>query len=341
MLVYGPPEASPLKPVWFTPARRHRLGFFHARFWNIGSTDRRMRFRLMGHGQRGRSRMRTRWLGKLIVAGGFALVTLGCAQPHAFGPDTRLLDGPGPYAYSDRDWAEVLRDYTRDGLVDYAGLAAHHRPLDQYYALLGVTGPSRTPDQFPSSAHAAAYWINAYNAAVLLFVLEHYPDETIYEVGKPKIELATFRMDGQTLTLPQMEARILRITDGDVRALFATSRGALGTPRLPAEPLQAATLEAQIAQATADALNDPRILRIDESVQQVLVWQVVLAHRDDFERYYVARRRVANGSLLSVLMDMAASPRRQELERAAAYTLRTMPFDGRLNGLNAQVAGGQ
>jgi hypothetical protein len=24
------PEASPLKPVWFTPARRHRLGFFYA-----------------------------------------------------------------------------------------------------------------------------------------------------------------------------------------------------------------------------------------------------------------------------------------------------------------------
>lgn len=28
LLNYGPPEASPLKTVWFTPARRHRLGFF-------------------------------------------------------------------------------------------------------------------------------------------------------------------------------------------------------------------------------------------------------------------------------------------------------------------------
>ena len=29
-LNYGSPEASPLKSVWFTPARRHRLGFIFA-----------------------------------------------------------------------------------------------------------------------------------------------------------------------------------------------------------------------------------------------------------------------------------------------------------------------
>jgi hypothetical protein len=268
-----------------------------------------------------------------IITAGAILLMAGCAGPAMIGPDTRLLGGPGPYAYSDQDWADVLRDYTRDGLVNYAGLAAHREPLERYYALLGVTGPSRTPDQFPSAAHAIAYWINAYNAAVLLFVLQHFPTGTIYDQGLPKIEAATFRVDGRPYTLPQMETRILQTTGGDVRTLFATSRGALGTPRLPAEPLRAATLEEQIAKAAADALNNPRILRIDHAGQQILVWQAVLAHRDDFERYYCAHRRVASASLLSVLMDMASSARRRELENAAGYPLRTMPFGWQLNNL--------
>jgi hypothetical protein len=292
----------------------------------------------MGHKNHGFSLMRCNLFGTLVFAVGLAWLTTGCTGPNAIGPDTRLLGGPGPYAYSDQDWASVLRDYTRDGLVNYSGLAAHREPLERYYALLGVTGPSRTPDQFPSMADGAAYWINAYNAAVLLFVLEHFPAETIYDEVVPKIELASFRVDGRAYTLPQMESRILQITDGDVRALFATSRGALGTPRLPDEPLRAATLEAQIVKAAVDALNNPWILRIDEPGQQILVWQAVLAHRDDFERYYVTRRRAASVSLLGVLMDLASSPRRRELERAAAYPLRTMPFGGQLNNLGAGLA---
>jgi len=280
-------------------------------------------------------------LGLAVLAAGLGMMAAGCTQPVTIDPNTRLLDRPGPHAYSDQDWAAVLRDCVRDGLVNYAGLAAGREPLDRYYALLGETGPSRTPDQFRSAAHATAYWINAYNAAVLLFVLEHFPAETIYDENTPKIEAATFRVNGQVYTLPQMESKILQVSGGDVRALFATSRGALGTPRLPAEPIRAATLEPQIARAAADALNNPRILRIDQAGQQVLVWQVVLAHRDDFERYYCARHRAAKPPLLSVLMVMASAERRGALGVAAGYPLRTMPFGWQLNNCATGAAVGE
>lgn len=275
-----------------------------------------------------------------------AVLAAGCQDRLTIPSNPRILNQSGPYTYSDEDWARVLRDHVRDGLVDYAGLDRDREPLDRYYALLGVTGPSRTPDQFPTSAHATSYWINAYNALAVLFVLNIYPVETIYDMdpSMPKIELATFRVDGRTCTLPEIEAKILEASDGDVRALFATSQGALGTPRLSSGPMRAATLERQLTQAAADALNNPRILRIDHAGRQILVWHLVLTRKDDFLDYWRTRRRTRTAYLLNVLADMASTRRRRALQGAVGYAFQAIPFDRRLNdwksGLSSEFPGG-
>ena len=96
-----------------------------------------------------------------------AMLASGCANPGTgIKPNVALLTQPQPYIYSDQDWAAVLQDDVKDGLVDYENLAQHHEALDRYYALLGVTGPKTTADQFADRPQTAAYWINAYNALV-------------------------------------------------------------------------------------------------------------------------------------------------------------------------------
>jgi hypothetical protein len=269
------------------------------------------------------------WMAVLVAVLSAGIAS--CQRPVTVAPNLRTLDQHPPYTYSDQDWALVLREYVYDGLVSYTKLAAAREPLDRYYALLGVTGPSRTPDQFPSAANVTAYWINAYNAAVILFVLQHFPTETIYDESMPKIDLASFRIDGGAYTLPQIESKILEASGGDVRALFAMGRGALGTPRLSSEPMRATTLERQLADAAAEALNNPRILRIDHQARRILVWQLVLARKDDFERYYCTRRRTPSAHLLSVLMDMASPDRRRALQTAVGYAFQTLPFSRPLN----------
>lgn len=261
-----------------------------------------------------------------------ALLTAGCQNPLSVNPDVRLLGQDRAYTYSDQDWATVLSRYVHDGLVDYAGLAADREPLDRYYALLGMTGPTQTPDQFPSSAHATAYWINAYNALVLLVVLPRYPIETMYDLSLPRLESDfTFRVDGRVYCLAEIEDKILEASDGDVRTLFATSRAALGTPRLASEPMRATMLERQLVEAAADALNNPKILRIDHAGRQILVWQAILRRKNEFLNYWRTRRRTESADLLSVLMDMADTRRRRALQSAVGYTFQTMPFDRALN----------
>lgn len=254
----------------------------------------------------------------------------GCAQPD-IRPETALLERP--YRYSDRDWARVLQGHVRNGLVDYAALAAHPEDLDRYYALVSVTGPANTPDQFPTRAAATAYWVNAFNAMVLKVVLLHYPARSVYDLALPRLETEyTFSADRRIVTLAEVEQEMLRASDNDVRTLFATSRGALGTPLLGQEPIRAETLDRQLATAAARALDDPRILRIDSASHSIHVWQLILRRQSDFEDYWRSRRRASTGRLLDSLVDMASVRRRQALQAAAGYAFRAIQFDRTLNG---------
>jgi len=277
-------------------------------------------------------RLSTREPGCRWVAVVWLAAIVGCTQPD-IRPETALLERP--YRYSDRDWARVLQAYVRNGLVDYVGLAAHPEDLDRYYALLSVTGPASTPDQFPTRAAATAYWVNAFNAMVLKVVLQHYPARSVYDVSLPRLETEyTFRVDRRIVTLAEVEQEMLRASDNDVRTLFATSRAAVSTPLLGQEPIRAEALDQQLAAAAAKALDDPRILQIDSATHSIYVWQLILRRRNDFEDYWRSRRRASTGKLLDSLADMASPRRRQALRAAVGYSFRPIRFDGTLNAVD-------
>ncbi len=264
------------------------------------------------------------------VAGLLLASVIGCKEPD-IRPETALIERP--YRYSDNDWARVLRGFVRSGLVDYDGLAAHPEDLNRYYALVSVTGPSSTPDQFPGRAAATAFWINAYNALVLKVVLKHYPTRSVHDMSLPRLETDyTFRVDRRVCTLAQVEQAMLEASGNDVRTLLATSRGALGTPVLWPEPMRAGTLDGQLATAAAKALDDPRIMRIDPAMHSVYVWQLILNRQSDFEEYWRSRRRASAGKLLDALAEMASPRTRRALLAAAGYTFRPIQFDRTLNG---------
>ena len=226
----------------------------------------------------------------------------------------------------------VLRDNVRYGLVDYEALARSREPLERYYALLSVTGPSRTAEQFPSHAHTTAYYLNAYNALVLCAVLERYPVTTMYDLSMPRLEYEyTFTLDGQPCTLAKVEAKLLEQSNGDVRTLLATSRAAMGTPRLANEPFRPQTLDAQLAQAAADALANPDLLRIDHVTRTILVWQLLLHREGEFVEFWKQRRRVRAAYLFNVLADLASPEGRRALQGAVGYNFEPMPFDRTLN----------
>lgn len=255
----------------------------------------------------------------------------GCPMP-TIRPNTALIPRPLPTAFRDDDWATVVRKHVRNGLVDYDGLARDRDPLDRFYALISVMGPTIAPDQFPTPAHKIAYDINAYNAMLMCAVMENPSRETLYDLSMPDpMTGISFQLDGKTLTLRQLEDRLLETSGGDVRVLFSLSRGALGGPPLPFEPIRADTLERQLREQTASSLDSPYLLQIDHAQHAIFVWIEVLSRSDTFLNYWQQQRRARAPSLSSVLIDLASPRRQQALNAAVGYTVRMIPFDRRLN----------
>jgi hypothetical protein len=268
-----------------------------------------------------------------LVGAGFLIA--GC-RSDAIRPETGLIEQSPPYLYSDIDWADVLERHVRDGLVNYGELQRNPEPLKRYYALLSRTGPSLSPDQFTSRQQVTAYWINAYNALVLMAVLRNYPISTIHDLSLPSLDHGyKFDVDGQVRDLKAIENQALAESGNDVRVLFVLCGAAVGTPKLLSQPLRAGTLDRQLSDAAAAALDDPAILQIDRSSHSILVWQGIFNRQELFLEYWRSRRRVSAGFFYNVLLDLASMSQRQALQSAVGYPLRQMPFDRTLNDLAA------
>lgn len=262
----------------------------------------------------------------------FCTAVLGCSD-QAIRPDPAVIQELSGQAYSDRDWAVTLRDHVRYGLVDYETLRANPDPLMRYVALISITGPDRTPEQFPTRADQTAYYLNAYNALVLRGVLSRPAGQpTMYDLTLPRLEHDyKFVVDGKPMTLAQIERKMLDVSEGDVRTLLATSRAAMGTPRLASEPFRAETLDRQLTTAAADALDLPEVLRIDHSTRSILVWQEIMRRQNAFVEYWKAQRRVRTVYLFNVLLELASPQQRRALQSAVGYPIRPVAFNRALN----------
>lgn len=153
-------------------------------------------------------------------------------------------------------WGELLERHVRGNQVDYAGFKADEAKLDRYLEEL-----ARVRTSSLSRNEQFAFYINAYNAHTVKMVLSGYPGlNSIKDLGgwfgspwKKKL----CRIDGQILTLDQIEHEILRPRFKDPRVHFAINCAARSCPPLRAEAYTGAKLESQLDTATRAFINDP------------------------------------------------------------------------------------
>ena len=151
-------------------------------------------------------------------------------------------------------WAELLSKYVKPGGVDYTGFKSEENRLDQYLKVLEQTDSKTLPrdEQF-------AYYINAYNAWTIKLILSAYPGVTsIKDLGtfwKSPWEKKFVRIDGDVVTLDDIEHHILRPRFKDPRVHFAINCSAVSCPPLRSEPYLDRSLDLQLYQATRSFIN--------------------------------------------------------------------------------------
>ncbi|MFU8769420.1 MAG: DUF547 domain-containing protein [Desulfotignum sp.] len=153
-------------------------------------------------------------------------------------------------------YAHLLNKHVQDGVVDYQGFKADEQKLDAYLDLMVAVDPEKMPrnGQF-------AFYINAYNAWTIKLILTRYPGiSSIKDIGsffsspwKKKIS----RINGELLTLDQIEHEILRPRFQDPRIHFAVNCASIGCPKLISQPFEALSLEQQLDTVTRDFINNP------------------------------------------------------------------------------------
>jgi hypothetical protein len=163
-------------------------------------------------------------------------------------------------------WNRLLKIYLRpapDGIGRFAYSQvskADRRVLDAYIAgLAGIAiGDYRRAEQ-------RAYWFNLYNALTVRVVLDHYPVATIRDIDiSPGIfsdgpwGRKLIIVEGEALSLDDIEHRILRPIWKDARVHYAVSCAALGCPDLGARAFTAANMESMLEDAARTYVNHRR-----------------------------------------------------------------------------------
>ena len=207
-------------------------------------------------------------------------------------------------------WGRFLRAYLSEDeagvtRVDYAAVSpADRAPLGRYIDRLAGVPISRysRPEQL-------AYWINLYNALTVKLVLDHYPVDSILDLsispgwfsfgpwGKKLIAV-----EGEELSLDDIEHRILRPIWRDPRIHYAVNCAAVGCPNLRMTAFTADNADDLLTRGAREYVNHERGARFVDGrliVSSIYEWfqedfgdseAGVIAHLRDYAEGALAER---------------------------------------------------
>ncbi|MEQ8355990.1 MAG: DUF547 domain-containing protein [Kiloniellaceae bacterium] len=226
-------------------------------------------------------------------------------------------------------WDALLRRVVvagTDGInrVDYGALAGEEAAaLDGAIAELSAIEVSSY-----NRGEQLAYWINLYNAVTLRVVAAHYPVASIRDIdispgwfsnGPWDADLVT--VEGESLTLNDIEHRILRPIWRDPRIHYAVNCAALGCPNLAAAAYRSTGIDAMLEAAARAYVNHPRA--VTPAATGVIVSKIYDWYLEDFGGN--------TAGLLAHLRRYAAPPLAGRLAKVAEID--GSAYDWALNGV--------
>lgn len=235
--------------------------------------------------------------------------------------------------------AGILSKHVKYPRVDYAALKADRTSLDR--AVAEFDSLAARGEAGWTREQRMAFWINAYNVFTLRVIVDHYPIQSGWLTIHPRNSIRqidgvwtdmTWQAAGRTVTLDDIEHRIIRPTFEDARIHFAVNCASVSCPPLAAEPYRAPVLDAQLDEAARRFLASPEGLRLDRGtlhVSSIFKW-----YGEDFVGRYAplvpGSRDAQERAILGVI---ATYGPREAAERARTGRsgIRFLAYDWSLN----------
>lgn len=183
-------------------------------------------------------------------------------------------------------WDRFVKTYVSgfsDGVnrVAYADVTDADRKLLEGY----VDTQAAVPISAYNRDEQRAYWINLYNALTVKVVLDHYPVKSIRQIKPHFFSIGPWRekritVEGEQLSLDDIEHRILRPIWHDPRLHYALNCASVGCPNLLNRAFTAANSETFLTQAARAYINNPRGAQLRNG--RLIVSSIYKWYREDF-----------------------------------------------------------
>ena len=167
-------------------------------------------------------------------------------------------------------WDALLGKHVdSEGNVNYLGFKEDRSQLADYLAYLALKNPGATA----TKEEKLVYYINLYNAATVLLIIENYPVNSIKDIKSPW-DRKWINVGGETMSLGNIEHKILRKLD-EPRIHFAINCASYSCPKLLNKAYTLENLESLLEEATSDFINDSKRNRIDQDsveISKIFQW---------------------------------------------------------------------
>lgn len=185
-------------------------------------------------------------------------------------------------------FTQILRDYVQEGLVNYINLKDDIR-LDKYIKQLENTNL----EEIKNDEDRLAFWINAYNAYTLKFIVEEYPVESINDLHWGGLYLGSLLgttvwddkkivINGIKLSLNNIEHDIARQKYNEERVHFAMVCASLGCPQLRSEAYEGDKLNYQLNEQAKLFFNDKSKNKFDLKTKTAHLNKILDWYDNDF-----------------------------------------------------------
>ncbi len=126
-----------------------------------------------------------------------------------------------------------------------------------------------------------AFWINAYNLSVIKGIIDNYPTNSPLD-NKGFFDKTKYDLGGTSITLNDIENKMLRAKFNEPRFHFVLVCGAKGCPPIISEAYKPDTLEKLLQQQTEKSLNNAAFIKVSDGkaeLSEIFKW-----YKDDFTK---------------------------------------------------------
>lgn len=170
-----------------------------------------------------------------------------------------------------------FKTYVSNGRVKYEAIKKDPVALNDLLSMASKIKVSKS-----EAKTYQAFYINAYNLAVIQGIVKKYPVKSPLNI-KGFFDKTTYTLGGVTTTLNGLENKILRKNfPNEARFHFVLVCAGLGCPPIIAEAYTPSKLETQLQRQTVKALNNPDFIKVKG--KKVQLSQIFEWYKEDFTR---------------------------------------------------------